>query len=121
MVEFKQALTSIIKRSSYLHYSWTQQLLDLLRNTSKDHLYHQYKTVLKENCLPTGHHPQTFYASQTRDFFKSSFDRHQQHLATTPDFQRLLALAEECKAFLMVMAWLHQLTELESHPQEESF
>lgn len=93
MTEFKQALTSIIKRSSYLRYSWTQQLLELLRNTSKDHLYHHYKTVLKENCLPTGHHQQTFYAAQTRDFFRGAFERHKQYLKTHPDLKYLAAVA----------------------------
>lgn len=62
--QFQHEVNSIIKRASYLHYAWAQQLLDNLKKTPKERLYQHYKTLLKENSHLNGRDEKTFYGAQ---------------------------------------------------------
>lgn len=52
--EFREEVTSIAKRTAYLHYPWAQKLQATLEKASNHHLYSRYKSLLKENCTLNG-------------------------------------------------------------------
>ena len=45
--QFRQEVTSIIKRTAELHYPWAQELPNILKKSKEDELYTLYKSTLR--------------------------------------------------------------------------
>lgn len=114
----KVELQAIRRKVSYLPYDWARTLETHLRDTPEDDLYNDYQAVLKENCRREGRREKIFSSSKMRKKFSEDFMGRYLVSSEKLTAAQLGAAFEECKCYLMVLGWLHNLATLQSCENE---